>query len=245
MPPLEQEARETLAEKLRSALRFAASRSAITAADEQAIIAAWNILPTPAPDDVERVARAIKRALCVEACAEFGDPPCHEVAEENDPNTDANCNCEILSQIAARACLSSVSPTGWQPTNEQIKHMVDRFLTWPLPDTFNPDAGISFDPVFNKGTKYEMRHRPSGTNLFGASEAEAMVRHMIADLPSPPGEQPVSLDREREEPPIPCAVMECLWQYESDLQHPPEGDSRERRLERVRKVIATCRAEVG
>ena len=33
--------------------------------------------------------------------------------------------------------------------DEQIKHMVDRFLGWRLPEHFRPDAGISFDPFYN------------------------------------------------------------------------------------------------
>lgn len=33
-------------------------------------------------------------------------------------------------------------------------------------------------------------------------------------------------------------MLEALWQYESDLNFPPTGDSRWRRLERVRRVIA-------
>ena len=33
-------------------------------------------------------------------------------------------------------------------TEAQIKHMVDRFLMWKLPEHFNPDDGISFDAVF-------------------------------------------------------------------------------------------------
>ncbi len=68
-------------------------------------------------------------------------------------------------------------------TDEQIKHMVDRFLFWELPEDFSPDAGISFEPRFNVGTPYEGRHEPTGTNLFCATQAEALVRHMIADLP--------------------------------------------------------------
>jgi len=68
-------------------------------------------------------------------------------------------------------------------TDEQIKHMVERFLTWRLPDNFNPDAGISFEPKFNVGTPYEMMHNPVGTNLFDYTQAEAMVRHMIEGLP--------------------------------------------------------------
>ena len=30
-------------------------------------------------------------------------------------------------------------------TDEQIKHMANRFLGWPIPENFNPDGGISFD----------------------------------------------------------------------------------------------------
>lgn len=68
-------------------------------------------------------------------------------------------------------------------SDSQIRHMTERFLSWRLPDTFNPDGGIRFDPVVNKGTPYEHRHQPSGTNLLGYTEAEAMVRHMAEGLP--------------------------------------------------------------
>lgn len=67
-------------------------------------------------------------------------------------------------------------------TDEQIKHMVDRFLMWRLPEHFSPDGGISFDPIGNKGTPHEYRRNPIGTNLFDATQAEAMVRHLIGDL---------------------------------------------------------------
>ena len=68
-------------------------------------------------------------------------------------------------------------------TDEQIKHMVQRFLAWRLPENFNPDAGISFEPMFNVGTPYEGKHEPTGTNMLDATQAEAMVRHMIDGLP--------------------------------------------------------------
>ncbi len=73
-------------------------------------------------------------------------------------------------------------------TDDQIKHMVSRFLQWKLPETFSPDAGISFAPEFNKewNAKQGMppqRHEPIGTNLFSAVEAEAMIRHMIEGMP--------------------------------------------------------------
>jgi hypothetical protein len=55
---------------------------------------------------------------------------------------------------------------------DMIKHMVDRFLMWPLPNGVNPDGGISIDASA----------RPVGTNLLSAVEADAMVRHMLDGL---------------------------------------------------------------
>src|SRR5438132_946115 len=60
-------------------------------------------------------------------------------------------------------------------TEDQIKHMVDRFLSWKLPENFNPDGGISFKRTFNEHTAFPMKHEPSGTNLFDATQADAMV----------------------------------------------------------------------
>jgi hypothetical protein len=68
-------------------------------------------------------------------------------------------------------------------TDAQIKHMVDRFLSWELPENFSPDGGISFKKTFNDHMDPPMKHEPSGTNLFGADQAEVMVRHMLEGLP--------------------------------------------------------------
>lgn len=75
-------------------------------------------------------------------------------------------------------------------TDEQIKHMVNRFLAWRLPKNFNPDDGISFEPEFNveynaKQGRPPQRREPRGTNLFDATQAEAMVRHLVDGLPRP------------------------------------------------------------
>ncbi|WP_287177929.1 hypothetical protein [Mesorhizobium sp.] len=67
-------------------------------------------------------------------------------------------------------------------TEDQIKAMVDRFLMWRLPEDFNPDDGISFKATFNEHTAHPMRHRPVGTNLLTAVQAEAMVRYMVEDM---------------------------------------------------------------
>jgi S-formylglutathione hydrolase FrmB len=50
---------------------------------------------------------------------------------------------------------------------------VDRFLAWPLPDSVYPDAG-KFDAVNNRWR--------SGTNLLSATEARAMLEHVLAAL---------------------------------------------------------------
>lgn len=48
--------------------------------------------------------------------------------------------------------------------DRQVKHMVDRFLGWRLPDDFSPDAGISFKAEFNEHTPHRMKHeRPAPT----------------------------------------------------------------------------------
>lgn len=69
-------------------------------------------------------------------------------------------------------------------TDAQIKHMVNRFLTWKLPANFNPDGGVSFKATFNEHTAHPMKHEPSGTNLLDFTQAEAMVRHMIEGMPA-------------------------------------------------------------
>ena len=61
--------------------------------------------------------------------------------------------------------------------------MVSRFLCWRLPETFNPDGGISFKAAYNEHTAHPMKHEPIGTNLFDGTQADAMVRHMLQGMP--------------------------------------------------------------
>lgn len=65
--------------------------------------------------------------------------------------------------------------------------MVNRFLSWKLPEDFHPDAGISFNPEFNvewnaKHGKPPQRHEPIGTNLLTATQAKAMLEHVLAPV---------------------------------------------------------------
>jgi len=72
--------------------------------------------------------------------------------------------------------------------NKLIDVAVERFLSWKLPEDFNPDAGISFEPEYNveymaSQGKPPMRHEPVGTNLFDATQTREMVEHIFPQLP--------------------------------------------------------------
>lgn len=57
-----------------------------------------------------------------------------------------------------------------------IDDLVNRFLTWRLPDDFAPDGGVSFAPVSHP-TAW-----PVGTNLLTATQARAMLDHVLGDV---------------------------------------------------------------
>ena len=59
------------------------------------------------------------------------------------------------------------------------RSMVDRFLSWKLPEAFHPDAGISFKAEYNEGTPWPMRHEPIGTNLLSADQVMEMFKHCV------------------------------------------------------------------
>lgn len=66
--------------------------------------------------------------------------------------------------------------------DDQIKHMVDRFLVWKLPENFNPDGGVSFKKMRNENTVWLSKNEPVGTNLLDAAQAEEMVRYMVEGM---------------------------------------------------------------
>jgi hypothetical protein len=61
-----------------------------------------------------------------------------------------------------------------------IERLTQRFLGWKLPANFNPDGGISFDPIANKGYAFESRREPVGTNLLDADQARQMFEYLLA-----------------------------------------------------------------
>lgn len=64
-----------------------------------------------------------------------------------------------------------------QLTEKQIEHMVRRFLLWEVPESFSPDAGITYTP------HPTIPSRPNGTNILDYTEAKEMVEFMIKGLP--------------------------------------------------------------
>jgi hypothetical protein len=87
---------------------------------------------------------------------------------------------------------------------DQIKHMVDRFLQWKLPEDFHPDAGISFEREFNKHRPTPSINTPVGTNLLTAHQAEAMIRHLVEGLPYKDDERPLT--------PREHALIDAAWE---------------------------------
>jgi len=53
------------------------------------------------------------------------------------------------------------------------KEMVDRFLTWRLPQEFHPDCGVTFKPS-------STGEWPVGTNLLTATQAQQMLEHVLS-----------------------------------------------------------------
>ncbi len=96
---------------------------------------------------------------------------------------------DALLRVSATLTALQSKPTGEETpmTEDQIKHMANRFLSWKLPADFHPDNGITFDPISNQFTPYERRREPVGTNLFTATQAEQMVRYMLEGLPTDEG----------------------------------------------------------
>ncbi len=94
-------------------------------------------------------------------------------------NTDIEDSSYVAVQIA------SLIEAGLAATlDQQVKHMVERFLRWRLPENFNPDCGITFKAIYNEHSPFgPSKAEPVGTNLFDYIQAEAMVRHMLDGLP--------------------------------------------------------------
>jgi len=93
------------------------------------------------------------------------------VALEADFNRLKEENERLRAQLSAPAESAMV-----HFSDDQIKHIVDRFLGWRVPSSFNPDGGIVYTPARQLPG---IDRRPFGTNLLSAEQAEAMVRYIV------------------------------------------------------------------
>lgn len=59
-----------------------------------------------------------------------------------------------------------------------VDAMVNRFLSWRIPDSFGPDCYVTFDRDRAKANNMW----PVGTNIFTADEAKAMLKHVLTGL---------------------------------------------------------------
>ncbi|WP_287210710.1 hypothetical protein [Mesorhizobium sp.] len=119
-------------------------------------------------DALKDLSRAHEEALVAAPATRWGDSgpiPGHDFGDEFDAPPPSEVPGDMVES--------------------QIKRMVERFLTWRLPEDFNPDGGISFKKTFNEGTAFPMKHEPVGTNLLNAVQATAMVRHMVEGFLAP------------------------------------------------------------
>lgn len=105
-------------------------------------------------------------------------------------------------------------------TDDKIKHMVNRFLGWFLPENFSPDGGISFEPYGNKGTPHQYKRVPSGTNLLDAIQATAMVHHMVAEMPASKEETGWLIERNDTRVPTWWGPQCSRWEWQQALVSP-------------------------
>ncbi len=125
---------------------------------------------------------------CVEGRLMRHDPQFDDPDLETDIGECPECegkghNCADCAASHAEECWEDYAPYRSRSMTEgQIKYMVDRFLAWRLPKPWNPDNGISYQRP-NYAHEPADHDWPTGTNLFDASQAEAMIRYMIKGLP--------------------------------------------------------------
>jgi hypothetical protein len=101
---------------------------------------------------------------------------------------EAGCPCSRRETLLPSGERHTEQPTKHRPIarthmrEDQIRHLVNRFLGSRVPENFSPDGGTSFKAEFNEHTAHPMKHQPTGTNLLDAPWAEAMVRHITEGL---------------------------------------------------------------
>lgn len=81
---------------------------------------------------------------------------------------------------------SLLAPPPAQPASVAVTdEMVQRFLSWRLPEPWHPDNGISYQRP-NYAHAPAPHDWPTGTNLFDVHQARAMLEHVFAAASQPP-----------------------------------------------------------
>ncbi len=147
-------------------------------------LARENWQPAPEPDRWTLLTRKAL-AACNRGNKNGGhyDEASERAAEQYEEGSRDNEGAFVAMREVLREHFPERRPAVVVP-EDQIKRMTNRFLGWKLPEDFHPDDGISFEPEFNKEWnssqgKPPQRRTPTGTNLFDATQAEAMVRYII------------------------------------------------------------------
>ncbi len=99
----------------------------------------------------------------------------HQDHDEHDGYPDSDLEAQNVAAIAA---LSAPQPAQAAPL--VTDDVVQRFLGWKLPADFSPDCGISFKRVHSETSPFgPQNYEPTGTNLFTAVQAQAMLEHVL------------------------------------------------------------------
>jgi hypothetical protein len=94
-----------------------------------------------------------------------------------------------LAPRAGSETAASASVQGVMGAEVVTNEMVNRFLGWKLPPDFSPDGGITFKRVYNETSPFGPRiAEPTGTNLFTADQARAMLEYVIGATPAAPSQ---------------------------------------------------------
>ncbi len=150
-----------------------------------------------------------------------------------------------LLRFAAAVAQDRAARAQAEPVAANVDAMVNQFLGWPLPKTFNPDCGISFKRTHSENGPFgPQRYEPTGTNLFTADEARAMFTHALAAAPTSP-KAAVGAVRLPDVSELLEALIECHHQLEclreardSDYARPDDST-----IEQARAAIAKATGE--
>ena len=130
---------------------------------------------------VERIYNLLDAAIEPQEFAEAKATAVALVAAAMRKREEASYNRGLKDESRARELAEGYAlERKWVADASRVEEMVNRFLGWSLPEDFNPDCGIRFEPV-NPFDGH--RFKPIGTNLFSATQAKAMVEYMLSTQP--------------------------------------------------------------